>query len=76
MMRRTPRTFVGTTTFEVTGMTCGHCADALTGAVRALPGIAAVDVDLTTGVATVTAARPVDRGDVADVIDRTGHPTR
>ncbi|WP_052436986.1 heavy-metal-associated domain-containing protein [Georgenia sp. SUBG003] len=76
MMHRTPRTFVGTTAFEVAGMTCGHCADALTGAIRALAGVAAVDVDLAAGVATVTAARPVDRADVVDAIDGTGHPTR
>ena len=73
MMRHTPRTFVGTTTFEVTGMACGHCADALAGAVRALPGITAVAVELASGVVTVTAAEPVDRTDVADAIDTTGH---
>ncbi|WP_127127272.1 heavy-metal-associated domain-containing protein [Georgenia sp. SYP-B2076] len=73
MMRHTPRAFVGTTTFEVTGMTCGHCADALVGVIRALPGIAAIAVDLTSGVVTVTAAEPVDRADIADAIDTTGH---
>lgn len=73
MMSHTPRTFVGTTTFEVTGLTCGHCADALAGAIRRLPGIAAVAVDLGSGVVTVTAADPVDRGDVFAAIAATGH---
>ena len=30
MPRNTPRTFVGATTFQVTGMTCGHCQRAVT----------------------------------------------
>ena len=30
MMTNTPRTFVGTTTFQVQGLTCGHCERAIT----------------------------------------------
>jgi copper chaperone len=33
----------------VTGMTCEHCVHAVTGAVRAVPGAAAVSVDLEHG---------------------------
>jgi copper chaperone CopZ len=30
MLSRTPRTFIGSTTFTVTGVTCGHCQRAVT----------------------------------------------
>ena len=33
-------------TFTVPGITCGHCAAAITQAVRCVPGVQDVDVDL------------------------------
>ncbi|MPV36261.1 heavy-metal-associated domain-containing protein [Georgenia subflava] len=72
-MRHTPRTFVGTATFEIAGLTCRHCGDAVAAAVRAVPGIDDVHVDLATGAVTVTARRPVDRADVDDALDAVGH---
>ena len=60
-----PRTFVGTTTFEVGGMTCGHCQQAVTAEISAVPGVETVTVDLPSGTVTVSATRPVDRADIA-----------
>ena len=34
-----------TTTYTVTGMTCGHCAQAVTGELTGLPGVEDVLVD-------------------------------
>ena len=34
------------TTYTVTGMTCGHCVAAVTEEVAEIPGVTAVDVDL------------------------------
>ncbi|HZC73191.1 MAG TPA: heavy-metal-associated domain-containing protein [Jatrophihabitans sp.] len=73
MLSETPRTFVGTTTFQVTGMTCGHCQRAVTEEISRVPGIQSVDVDLPTGSVTVTATQPVDRADVADAVDEAGY---
>jgi copper chaperone len=39
---------------NVTGMTCGHCARAITTAVKALPGVEDVSVDLVHGSVAVT----------------------
>jgi copper chaperone CopZ len=39
MLEDTPRTFVGATTFQVTGMTCGHCQRAVTEEISRIPGI-------------------------------------
>jgi copper chaperone len=38
----------------IAGMTCSHCVMSVTEEVSAVPGVAAVDVDLATGRLTVT----------------------
>ena len=73
MFDQTPRTFIGTTTFQVTGMTCGHCQRAVTEEIGRIPGVSAVTVDLAGGSVTVTAARPVDTADVAHAVDEAGY---
>jgi copper chaperone CopZ len=69
----TPRTFIGSTTFTVTGMTCGHCQRAVTAEISAIPGVDAVTVDLATGAVTVTSSCPVDRADIAAAVDEAGY---
>jgi copper chaperone len=46
-------------TFNVTGMTCGHCTKAVAEEVLQVPGVRGVDVDLDSGTLTV-------RGEAAD----------
>lgn len=43
-----------TRTYTVTGMTCDHCVASVREEVGALPGVAAVDVDLAGGRLAVT----------------------
>lgn len=73
MLNGTPRTFVGATTFQVTGMTCEHCQRAVTQEISGVDGVEAVDVDLGSGSVTVTAARPVDRAEIAAAVDEAGY---
>jgi len=73
MRNDTPRTFVGTTTFAVTGMTCGHCERAVTTEISAIDGVDTVTVDLASGAVTVTATSPVDRADIAHAVDEAGY---
>jgi copper chaperone len=73
MLEDTPRTFIGATTFQVTGMTCGHCQRAVTEEISGIPGIQGVAVDLATGSVTVTATQPVDRADVARAVGEAGY---
>ena len=73
MLSSTPRTFVGSTTFTVTGMTCGHCQRAVTEEIAAVAGVESVTVDLTSGTVIVTAERPVDRADIAAAVDEAGY---
>ncbi len=73
MLEDTPRTFVGATTFQVAGMTCGHCQRAVTEEISRIPGIQGVTLDLATGSVTVTATQPVDRAAVARAVSEAGY---
>ena len=73
MLSDTPRTFIGSTTFTVDGMTCDHCRRAVTEEISAVAGVEAVAVDLATGTVTVTASRPLDRADIAAAVDEVGY---
>ncbi len=73
MLSSTPRSFIGSTTFTVTGMTCGHCRRAVTEEISGVAGVESASVDLTTGSVTVTATRSVDRADIAAAVDEAGY---
>jgi copper chaperone len=73
MLESTPRTFIGATTFQVTGMSCGHCQRAVTEEINRIPGVHGVTVDLATGSVTVTTTQPVDRADIAYAVDEAGY---
>ena len=73
MLDHTQGTFIGTTTFQVSGMTCDHCKRAVTEEVSRIAGIDSVTVDLAGGSLTVTAGSPVDRADVAHAVDEAGY---
>jgi copper chaperone CopZ len=73
MLSNTPRTFIGATTFTVTGMTCAHCQRAVTQEIAAVTGVEAVTVDLPTGTVTVTTTQPVDRADIAAAVYEAGY---
>lgn len=55
--------------YSVDGMTCGHCATAVADEVGALPGVAAVDVDLESGRLTVRGEQVDDAAVAAAVAD-------
>jgi copper chaperone CopZ len=73
MLSSTPHTFIGSTTFQVNGMSCAHCQRAVTQEISAVDGVRSVTVDLPSGTVTVTAARPVDRADIAAAVDEAGY---
>ncbi|MEU6652161.1 heavy metal-associated domain-containing protein [Streptomyces sp. NPDC046900] len=73
MLSGTPRTFIGSTTFEVTGMTCAHCVRAVAEEISSVAGVESVTVDLASSSVTVTASQPVDRADIAAAVDEAGY---
>lgn len=60
------------TTYDVIGMTCDHCVQAVTAEVSRLPGVQTVTVDLTTGRVTVDAAATLTEVEVRDAVDEAG----
>lgn len=64
---------MATTTFQVKGMTCGHCAGAVTNEVSAITGVSDVQVSLETGTVTVTASEPVSQDAVREAVDEAGY---
>ena len=64
-----------TTTYSVTGMTCGHCVAAVTEEISKLPGVQDVAVDLDPAGAstvTVTSDAPLSEQQVAAALDEAG----
>lgn len=62
-----------TTTYTVSGMTCGHCVQAVTTEVGSLDGVHAVEVDLGRGAVTVTSDEPLPLADVTAAVDEAGY---
>ena len=64
---------MGTSTYTVTGMTCGHCVRSVTEEVSEVPGVTAVDVDLASGRVTVSGDRPADDAAVRAAVAEAGY---
>ena len=61
--------------FEVIGMTCGHCAGAVTSELTSLDGVTDVQVDLVAGgtsTVTVTSETPITQSQVSAALDEAG----
>jgi copper chaperone CopZ len=64
-----------TTSYKVTGMSCGHCVNAVTTELRSLDGVSAVTVDLVPdgiSLVTVTSAQPLADDAVSAALDEAG----
>jgi copper chaperone len=62
-------------TFSVTGMTCGHCVQAVTAELGHLPGVSDVAVDLDAGgtsIVRVTADAELSDAQVEEALDEAG----
>jgi copper chaperone len=65
-----------TTTYGVTGMTCGHCVAAVTEEIGKLAGVEKVEVDLVAGgtsTVRVDSAAELDEARVRDAVDEAGY---
>ncbi|MBC8988626.1 MULTISPECIES: heavy-metal-associated domain-containing protein [Micromonospora] len=60
-------------TYQVSGMTCGHCVNSVSTELSALPGVTGVQVDLATGRVTVTSQNPLDTDTVRAAVDEAGY---
>lgn len=62
-----------TSTYTVTGMTCGHCVRSVTEEVGKIEGVTRVEVDLASGRVTVESEGPVDDTAFAAAVDEAGY---
>ena len=62
-----------TSTYTVTGMNCGHCVSAVSEELGRLPAVRDVEVDLASGVVTVTSEGPVSEPEVREAIEEAGY---
>jgi copper chaperone len=59
--------------YEVTGMTCGHCASAVTEELTKLSGVAAVRVDVPAGRVEVDSSAALDLKAVREAVEEAGY---
>lgn len=64
---------MSTSTWTVSGMTCGHCVASVTEELTELDGVSGVAVDLPTGAVTVTSAAPLDAAAVRVAVEEAGY---
>lgn len=64
------------TAYHVSGMTCGHCASAVSSEIGALPGVTDVDVTLVAGgtsLVTVTAEPALSAEQISEALSEAGN---
>lgn len=59
--------------YAVEGMTCGHCAQAVTSEIHGLPGVTDVEVDVAAGTVSVASDRPLDDLAVRAAVEEAGY---
>lgn len=60
-------------TYQVTGMSCGHCEGAVSAELSALPGVHEVKAQASTGLVTVVSDAPLDEAAVRAAVDEAGY---
>jgi copper chaperone len=62
-----------TSSYTVSGMTCGHCVAAVESEVGRVAGVTDVTVDLETGRLAVTGEGPIDDTLIKEAVDEAGY---
>ena len=64
---------MATTEYTVTGMSCGHCENAVREEVSGIAGVTGIEVSADTGRLVVTSEQSVDDQAVIDAVDEAGY---
>jgi len=62
-----------TSEFIVTGMTCGHCENAIRTEVSAIAGVTEVEISAQSGKLLVTSTAPIDAEEILAAVDEAGY---
>jgi copper ion binding protein len=60
-------------TYTVKGMTCGHCVSSVKEEVGGVAGVTSVEVDLASGLVTVSSGAPVEEAKIAAAVEEAGY---
>lgn len=64
---------MSTSTYAVTGMTCGHCELSVREEVSEIAGVQDVEVSAQTGTLVVTSSGPIDDAQILSAVDEAGY---
>ncbi len=64
---------MSTSTYTVSGMTCGHCIASITEEIGEIDGVQEVAADLASGQVVVTSDGPVDPADIRAAVEEAGY---
>ncbi|MFI9595554.1 heavy-metal-associated domain-containing protein [Nonomuraea sp. NPDC052265] len=64
---------MSTATYTVKGMTCGHCVSSVKEEVGGVAGVTGVEVDLASGLLTVTSESQVEASSIAAAVEEAGY---
>lgn len=64
---------MSTTTYQVTGMTCGHCELSIREEVGQVPGVETIEVSARTGTLVVSGAESIDDAQVLAAVEEAGY---
>jgi copper chaperone len=64
---------MNTFTVAVSGMSCGHCASSVQDEVGLIPGVKAVDVDLSSGTVTIDSDSPLESTAIKNAVEEAGY---
>jgi copper chaperone len=59
--------------YTVTGMSCEHCVGRVSAELSRIEGVTSVEVDLPSGLVSVTSGSPLDHASVDAAIDEAGY---
>ncbi|MFF5218407.1 heavy-metal-associated domain-containing protein [Micromonospora sp. NPDC000442] len=62
-----------TATYQVKGMTCGHCVSSVSTEISGIAGVRDVQVDLASGQVTINSEAPLDPAAVRAAVDEAGY---
>lgn len=62
-----------TISYQVTGMTCGHCISSVHTQVSGVTNVIDVQVDLASGQLLVTSTQPIDPADIQAAVEEAGY---
>lgn len=60
-------------TFNVSGMTCGHCAGSVTEGLTGLAGVENVEVDVAAGLVKISSTGQIDEAAVREAVAEAGY---